>query len=133
MEISGVENKKIGERIRRIRASKGLTQGNIAHELEMTHGAYAKIERGETDAPLSRLTQIAAVLEVNITEFFEDKTKLLSWKESENPYGFAVKSDVENLAKAVEMLAREVKEMRSELFPKAKAAKSRSYPKKKTK
>jgi transcriptional regulator with XRE-family HTH domain len=99
-----------------------MTQENVAHDLGITAGAYAKIERGETDAPLSRILQIAGALEIHITELFEDRTKLPSWKDLENPYGFANKSDVESLAKAVEALAKEVKELRSEL-PKRKAGK----------
>ncbi|MFL5754435.1 MAG: helix-turn-helix domain-containing protein [Bacteroidia bacterium] len=127
-----MENKKIGERIRRIRSSKGMTQENVAHDLGITAGAYAKIERGETDAPLSRILQIAKALEIHIIELFEDRTKLPSWKEHENPYGFASKSDVESLAKAVEALAKELKEMRNEL-PERKSVRQGAYSKKKSK
>jgi transcriptional regulator with XRE-family HTH domain len=63
-------DKTIGERIRRIRAGKGYSQANVAEDLGITTGAYSKIERGDTDANVSRLLHIAQVLEVHICEFF---------------------------------------------------------------
>jgi transcriptional regulator with XRE-family HTH domain len=58
--------KEIGTRIRKLRESKDYTQDNMAAELEITAGAYAKIERGETDPSATRLLKIAEILEVDI-------------------------------------------------------------------
>jgi len=122
LKFVSVKN-KIGEKIRSIRNNKGLSQANVAHELNITPGAYAKIDRGETDAPTSRLLQIAQILEVHISAFFEGAPLI---KENKNPnYGYASKTDVENLSLLVHSLIKEVEKLRSEL-PKV-------APKKKTK
>jgi transcriptional regulator with XRE-family HTH domain len=107
--------KTIGDRIRSIRASKGYSQANVAEELGITHGAYAKIERGETDPSAGRLAQIAKVLEVRVTDFFEDQsTHHLAAEEIKN-YGFASKDEVESLAKLVQSLVKEFEKLRHEV------------------
>jgi transcriptional regulator with XRE-family HTH domain len=117
-------NKKIGERIRRIRAGKGLSQANVAEDLGITSGAYAKIERGETDASSSRLMKIAEVLEVNIRDFFEDVSanKVM---EEKNPYGFATKEEVNTLSKNIQALMREFEKLKMELTSKSSIKKKR--------
>ncbi len=106
MEIS-IVNKQIGEKIRRIRAGKGYSQANIAEDLGITPGAFAKIERGETDANTSRLLQIAKILEVNITEFFEDPIT----GEKQNPYGYATKEELRTIAENVDKLAGQIQKL----------------------
>jgi transcriptional regulator with XRE-family HTH domain len=124
-----VENIKIGERIRRIRAAKGLTQGNVAHELGISFGAYAKIERGETDASMSRITQIAEVLEVSLGELFGNKINLAGWAEAGNPYGFADNARVDALEKKLDVLSKKLEELIAKI-PEKKTVKSPSIKKK---
>jgi transcriptional regulator with XRE-family HTH domain len=112
---------KIADRIRTIRTLKRLTQENVADELGISHGAYAKIERGETDPNTSRLLEIAKVLKVDVTEFFEEG-RIPSITENKSSYGFATKDEVEGLAKLVHNLTKEIEKLRQEL-PKAPAAK----------
>lgn len=59
---------KLGNTIRVLREIKGLTQKVMAGELDMSVSGYNKIERGETDVPLSRLNQIAKVLDTDISK-----------------------------------------------------------------
>jgi len=46
------------------------TQEDIADKLGISTHAYAKIERGETDVNLSRLQQIAEVMEIGLSQLF---------------------------------------------------------------
>ena len=62
---------KIGAKIRNIRVAKGLTQENVACQLEMSNSGYAKIERGEIDLKVSRLEQISNNFEVKISDIVE--------------------------------------------------------------
>lgn len=118
--------KKIGERIRRIRAMKDYTQSNVAEDLGMTTGAYAKIERGETDANVSRLLKIAEVLEVNVCDFFEDHRDALHVNEARPPYGnYASKSDVEELSKSIQSLLKEIEQMKQEIRERKPAKKAK--------
>lgn len=65
-----VVSMNICEKIHFLRQLKGWSQEEIADKLEMSVNGYAKIERGETDLPLSRLEQIAKVLEIELVELF---------------------------------------------------------------
>jgi transcriptional regulator with XRE-family HTH domain len=114
--------KKIGERIRKLRNIKGVTQENVAEELGITASSYSKIERGETDANISRLLQIAKVLEVNVNSFFEDR---LPSANEENKYGYASKEEVENLNRVIAGLARQIEKLQEELAKKEKAVRKR--------
>jgi transcriptional regulator with XRE-family HTH domain len=120
--------KTIGERIRRIRAMKDYTQSNVAEDLGMTTGAYAKIERGETDANVSRLLRIAEILEVNVCDFFEDARKPSVVSQPENVYGYASRYEVEQLSKSIQQLLKEMEKIKEQLQERKPAKKS---PKKK--
>ncbi len=58
----------LGQKIRLMRELRGLKQETVATELDMTQSGYGKIERDETDVPFSRLTEIAKVLKVNVSD-----------------------------------------------------------------
>jgi transcriptional regulator with XRE-family HTH domain len=105
--------KEVGEKIRRIRESKGLSRETVADDLGITHGAYSKIERGESDPNTERLEQVAKILKVDIKYFFEDANS--SFKEDSGKYGYATKTEVENLGKLVSILAKEIEKLREEL------------------
>jgi transcriptional regulator with XRE-family HTH domain len=105
--------KNIGDRIRKIRVSKELTQENVADDIGITPGAYAKIERGETDVSASRLFQIAKTLKVNAADFFEDV--IPAFKDDGSNYGYATKEEVESLSKAVNTLTKEIEKFSQEL------------------
>ena len=61
--------KELGDKIRIQRISKGLSQENMASELSLSIGAYSNIERGKTDITVTRLYEIADLLQVGIYEF----------------------------------------------------------------
>ncbi len=54
---------EIAIRIRMARLTKSLSQENVATELGLTNAAYSNIERGVTDITVSRLFQIAIILD----------------------------------------------------------------------
>ena len=123
-------DKKIGERIRRIRAMKGLSQENVAEEVGISAGNFGKIERGENDPNTTRLIQIARALGVNVTDFFSDRQEVAEPREV---FGFASKEDVITLTAMMQTLSREIAEIRENLpvnkpgrsYKKAGAKKSR--------
>jgi transcriptional regulator with XRE-family HTH domain len=100
-----VIQQKIGERIARIRKSKGLKQEQLADELGITTSTISKIERGEIDASISRLSQIAKALKVTPQEFFGDPE---SSHEEKNKYGYASKDEMETLTRLVHALADKI-------------------------
>ncbi|MBU6158570.1 MAG: helix-turn-helix domain-containing protein [Bacteroidetes bacterium] len=52
----------IGQKIKKIRELKNLTQSHIANELGITQSAYSKMEMGESDITFQKLTRISEIL-----------------------------------------------------------------------
>jgi len=61
---------ELPQKLKLIRSLKSWTQEDIADKLGISTHAYAKIERGETDVNLSRLQQIAEVMEIGLSQLF---------------------------------------------------------------
>jgi transcriptional regulator with XRE-family HTH domain len=57
--------------IKKIREMKNLTREYVADELDMSTSGYAKIERGEVDLTITRLNNIALVLNVSVDFIFK--------------------------------------------------------------
>jgi transcriptional regulator with XRE-family HTH domain len=67
------EKRGPAEKIRLERLQRGLSQENMADLLNLSTTAYGDIERGKTDLTLSRLSQIASVLEVSPLTLLSDE------------------------------------------------------------
>jgi DNA-binding XRE family transcriptional regulator len=50
----------------------GLTQENVAFDLDCSLNTYTKFERGETNIPFTRLAQIAKYFNVNVAELVRE-------------------------------------------------------------
>lgn len=61
-------NLTTGFLIRKFRITKGWDQSYMATKLDITPGSYSKIESGSTDVNLSRLEQIAFILDVKLIQ-----------------------------------------------------------------
>lgn len=108
--------KTIGERIRRLRQSRDYTQDNMAAELDITPGAYAKIERGETDPSATRLLRIAEILGVDVTSFFKDSAVASQVQQlAHQPYGAASKEELEQLTQLVRQLSQEIEKLKKQI------------------
>lgn len=62
----------IGERIKRIRESKGYSQEYLAEELSISQSAYSDLENNKTKLNLKRLHRIAEVLEIDVLELMSN-------------------------------------------------------------
>lgn len=71
-----------GENLRLVRQSRGFSQENVAEQLGMSASGYAKIERGESDIPLSRLEELAKVFEMTVPQLVSitDKSNIFNIK-----------------------------------------------------
>jgi transcriptional regulator with XRE-family HTH domain len=98
----------ISYRIRKLREAKDLSQENVAFELGLSRSGYNKIETGATDPSAKRLLQIAEVLEVDVKEFFTDSKTPKTSEEPKTQYGFATKSDFEELVNMIKEVTQEV-------------------------
>jgi transcriptional regulator with XRE-family HTH domain len=62
---------RVGESLKNYRELRKITREDMADQLGMTVSGYGKIERGETDVPLSRLEQISNVLGVSVSQILQ--------------------------------------------------------------
>ena len=114
--------KAVGDRIKRIREHKHIKRDHVADELDISNSAYAKIERGDTDVQVTRLYAIAKILKVNVADFFQDKNESYQAVDPAKQYGFATKSDIEELTQLVRQLALELEKLKNKMSDVPKAA-----------
>jgi len=65
--------KEIGEKIRRLRTEQGIKLEGMSKRTGITTGYLSKIERGLSNLPIATLGKIAAALNVQIGDIFEDQ------------------------------------------------------------
>ena len=90
----------IGQKIKKLRELKNLTQSHLADELGVTQSAYSKIEQGETEVSYSRLEKIASVLGMKPEELIAfNESMVFNVMHNQTGQGFVISnnaiSDVE--------------------------------------
>ena len=111
----------IAYRIRKLRESKDYSQENMAGELGISISAYSKIERGVTDPSISRIAEIAKILQVEVTYFFTPETNRT--QDPAKTYGFATKSDIEELTRMINLIKQEIASLKVSLTTPSKKKK----------
>ncbi len=69
-------DKKIGQKIKQIRKSWGLSQSELAERVGISFQQIQKYEKGSTRISVMRLQQISKALGVNISAFFEEGQRI---------------------------------------------------------
>lgn len=64
--------RRIGQRVRALRESRGLTQEQLAEAIDRSVQTVSNIERGQTLAGLDALESISQYLKVPISDFFDE-------------------------------------------------------------
>jgi len=98
----------LGDKIRKIREDKKLTQEDIAFEVGVNANSISRIERDLTDVNFSRLTQIAGALNMTVAE-------ILAYQEP-NP----LEAEVKKLKELLEKKDAELRQAEKELLLKEK-------------
>ena len=55
----------IGERLKKARLAKNMTQENLAEQLDVSVAFLSRVERGHSHLNLNRLTQVCELLDVS--------------------------------------------------------------------
>lgn len=63
--------KKLGRNIKKIRLTKGMTQGDICRKIEIDRAYMSNIESGNKNPTLSTITNLAKALGVSIDELLK--------------------------------------------------------------
>lgn len=110
--MSTFTNRGPAEKIRLQRLQRGLSQENMADLLNLSTTAYGDIERGKTDLTLSRLTQIAQVLDVSPLTLLTDEA--IPAQVVEDKPDAVVSHELETLRLMIEKQQVEVDKLRLE-------------------
>ncbi|MGD0341803.1 MAG: helix-turn-helix transcriptional regulator [Bacteroidales bacterium] len=63
---------KIGNRIKKIREAKGISQKDLAYESDLDRSYIASIEVGKRNVSIINLEKIASALKITLSQLFED-------------------------------------------------------------
>ena len=104
----------IRNQIKKRRVEKRLTQSDVALDLGITPGAYSKIERGPTEISVKKLVEIAKILEVKNTYFYQDSSSQ-KMEDQGKPYGLDTKSDIEDLTRVINKIKEKIASLKASL------------------
>jgi len=62
----------IGQRIKKLREEKGITQENMALQLDVTQSNYGRLEKDDRRLNVVKLIKIVRILDVNIMYLFNE-------------------------------------------------------------
>jgi len=65
---------KIGERIRKLREDKNISQEKMALELNLTQSNYGRLEKDDKRLNAPKLEKIAELLQITISFLFNEQT-----------------------------------------------------------
>ncbi|WP_439585407.1 helix-turn-helix domain-containing protein [Dyadobacter bucti] len=89
----------LSEKIRQIRLQKGLSQENMADMLGLSTTAYGDLERGRTELSVSRVENIAKLLDIPLPDLLGFESSSMSeaeWLRQENTRLLAANSRLQN-------------------------------------
>lgn len=107
----------VGGNIKKFRELKGLTREEMAFNLNLSVSAYGNIERNKTDLTISRIQQIAKILEVEVMQVFDFDASLI-FNVNRNENGLCANSNAEKYIyadeyreKYIQMLEKEIQRL----------------------
>jgi transcriptional regulator with XRE-family HTH domain len=77
-------NKKVGINLKKARKEAGLTQVDLANEMNMSPMMISRYEVGLNSIPYKRIEKIAQILGKPVTYFFDESFKLQKYKLTES-------------------------------------------------
>lgn len=108
----------VGENIKKLRELKNYTQSYMASQLEMSVSGYSKIEKGRTDITLSRIQEIAKILETKLATVLDfDSQKIFNQYNTVNSItGMVANQNSENnVSKKLNKMQLEITELQKSI------------------
>jgi transcriptional regulator with XRE-family HTH domain len=107
---------RLAKKIRKIREIKGLSQENIALDLNISSSHYAKMKRGEAKIPLNILDKIAQIYGLQIEALLTfDEQNIFNQPNSQNAIGFYGNNIMNPIDKLQELYERLLKSKDDEI------------------
>ena len=91
---------KIGQKIKLVRQRSGLSQENMAEQLNISQPSYARLERDDSKISITKLITIAKILDVSVCDFFENGCNHKQ-KETNNTLIQQLKDEIKFLRKMI--------------------------------
>ena len=102
---------KVGNKIKKLRELKNFTQEYMATSLNLSPNGYGKIERDEVDVTLSRLEEVAKVLEVDYQQILNfDEKQIFNLYNNKNGFSCGQNTQNQITDNAFQMFITELKE-----------------------
>ena len=79
-----IDNKKIGEIIKKHRKDTGISQANLAKDLSISRISYRRYEKGDSQFPLDVFLHAIIILKIPTKEIFNDQVIISTKKEKKN-------------------------------------------------
>lgn len=92
-------NKKLGEKIKELRKSRGVSQMEMAENLGISYQQIQKYEKGKSSLSAYRLYQIASFLNIPVSFFFEEEEDLISEEKERYKVSPLLNKEEKNLLK----------------------------------
>jgi transcriptional regulator with XRE-family HTH domain len=112
---------KVFENIRKFRELKSMTRESLADELGMSLSGYSKLERGEVEITLSKITKIAEILEINLEQLLSfDVSQVFNVSHNKQVQGLGSKANVINYygddyrEKYIKILEQEIERLKKQ-------------------
>lgn len=67
----------IGHNIKKFRELRNLTREHLAAEMDMSVSGYSKIERGEVNLSMAKISRIAGIFRVDVSLMFDFTRRML--------------------------------------------------------
>ncbi len=100
---------KVRRKMSILRESQGISQAEMAEQLDVDVNTYARIERGETHVLHPKLSKIADLLSVDILDLLADDKNVYLVSESNNNNTSCVIGSSAEIAFEIQKLKSEVK------------------------
>lgn len=116
----------IGDNIRMLRMLKGLSQENMANELDISVSTYSNLERDVSALTVNRLLLIADILDIRAGTILEmDGKQILAESENKEYSNKSVDLTIEKLQKQVDAMSAELAQLKKPLKKTAGKSKNR--------
>lgn len=103
-EENNINYKKIGERIRKLRIQKGISQIQLAKAIDVSQTHMSNIENGNTGISLWTAVKISRVLDCSIDSFADEERYTKEQKYTVNSDN---RIDIDDLIAALKLISRE--------------------------
>lgn len=94
---------RIGDKIKKLRELKGLSQENVAEELSMSPTGYGRIERNEVDVTLDKLDKLSQILGMKVEDIITFDERMV-FNNCTNTNSFSPNSTFHNFPEKLQQL-----------------------------